>query len=223
MKIKALAKVNLYLKVYKADESTFHPIETLVTLVKDFYDKIKIIKTNDNKDKIFCNIKKLEKENIIFTVLNYLRQEKLIKNFYKIELFKNIPIGSGLGGGTSNAISIYKFLIKKRTLELDEKIASIVGYDSYFFLSGFKTAKAEGYGEKIKKQPTKRQISKKDLILTNINCDTSLVYKMFDEIGHNNEINHLTKTVITLYPQLEKITKLGVMSGSGSTFVINNK
>ena len=47
--------------------------------------------------------------------LKILRKYKLIKNFYKISIKKNIPIFAGLGGGTSNSASIVRYFLKSNT------------------------------------------------------------------------------------------------------------
>ena len=62
--------------------------------------------------------------------LKILRKYKLIKNFYKISIKKNIPIFAGLGGGTSNSASIVRYFLKSNTNnnvllnELEKKVGS---------------------------------------------------------------------------------------------------
>ena len=66
-----------------------------------------------------------------------LRENGLIKKDkkFKITIKKNIPVFSGLGGGTSNAIYILKYFIKKK---LNDKLLKIIekkiGTDSRLFI-----------------------------------------------------------------------------------------
>ncbi|QGS52451.1 hypothetical protein [Spiroplasma tabanidicola] len=221
-KIKAFAKVNLYLEVFPKDSNGYHKINSLITYVKDLYDEI-IIEKNTNEDIVVCNIKELEKTNFIYQVLKILRKNLVIKDFYKITLKKNIPIGAGLGGGTSDAISLAKFF--KCDKVSAEQICKKIGYDSYFFYSKYKTALVSGYGELVSKYKKKITIRKKDLIFTNINCDTKKVYEAFDKLDyeHTEKQNNLTKAACKLYPILNNYLKIGQMSGSGSTFIYKYK
>ena len=57
----------------------------------------------DNKILIKSNIKALEEENIIIDVIKLMEEKSKVKNIgLNINLRKNIPIGAGLGGGSSN-------------------------------------------------------------------------------------------------------------------------
>lgn len=218
MRIKARAKVNLTLKVSKRGSNNYHKIKSLMTIVTNFYDVLKIKQATTTFDEVICKISELEKDNFIYLVLNILREAGEISGYYKVFLKKTIPLGSGLGGGTSDAVALYLKLVKNRTPELDEKIAQAIGYDAYFFLSGHQTALVEGYGEFVTKQEVVK-FKKRQLILTGIKCDTKKVYETFDTLPHNKaEKNHLTAAAIYLYPELEKFSKKGIMSGSGSTF-----
>ena len=40
-----------------------------------------------------------------------MRKRKLISDYYRINVIKKIPVFAGLGGGTSNAATIFKFLV----------------------------------------------------------------------------------------------------------------
>ena len=87
----------------------------------DLYDQIYIkkIKGNDHKilfDGEFSN--GINKKNTVSNLIQILDQKKLLNNEkYLIKIRKNIPLKSGLGGGSMNAASILKYLIKKNKLE----------------------------------------------------------------------------------------------------------
>ncbi|QBQ08210.1 4-diphosphocytidyl-2-C-methyl-D-erythritol kinase [Spiroplasma gladiatoris] len=221
LKIKAYAKVNLYLKVEKKDLTGYHKIESLITYVKNLYDEILILSDKETKDIIVCNKKTLEKNNFLFIVLKILREREIINKFYKIKLKKRIPLGAGLGGGTSDAFFLAKYFTQDK--KILKEIAKQVGYDSFFYISSFHSAIVSSYGEAVKKFENEILIKKKDLILTKVFCDTKKVYENFDyvPVTVNSKYNNLTDSACKLYPELKKYISRGVMSGSGSTFIKN--
>ena len=122
---------------------------------------------------------------------------KLISNYYSITVIKNIPIFGGLGGGTSNAASILKFLLKKKVNEsILNKVSKIIGSDLrlFFYKQGF--LKNLGFIINLKKN------QKLFFVLTQpkIKCSTEAIYskvkkynkkKKFDK----NKINTKNKFI----------------------------
>merc|ERR1712167_239805 len=92
-----------------------HEIQSYFCLI-NLVDKIKLKKIIGKKDIIFFKgpFSKLvnKKNNSIINLLKFLRELKLISNYYSITINKNIPVFGGLGGGTGNAASILKVLLK---------------------------------------------------------------------------------------------------------------
>ena len=115
MRIKSFSKLNLTLRVLNKLKNGMHNIETYSTLV-NIFDEINIKK--NIKDKIIFTGKfrsKInEKKNTIKDTLKILRKNKAINSFYRVSIKKNIPVFAGLGGGTSNAVSIAKYLLKNK-------------------------------------------------------------------------------------------------------------
>jgi 4-diphosphocytidyl-2-C-methyl-D-erythritol kinase len=137
-KLKSYCKINLSLRVVKKLSNGYHNITSLITFCK-IYDLITISKIHNFNDKIIFsgNFKKgiNQKSNSIFRMLSLLRKEKLIKNqSFKINVKKNIPHGSGLGGGSSNAADLLNFLNIKMKLSLSNKklskLARKIGFDT---------------------------------------------------------------------------------------------
>ena len=116
MLLKSYSKINLFLNVNNKIKNGLHEIQSYFCLI-NLSDKIKINLIKKKKDKIIFkgqfnkNIKKTN--NSVINILKLLRKLKLISSYYSIVITKNIPVFSGLGGGTSNATSILKFLLKK--------------------------------------------------------------------------------------------------------------
>ena len=133
------AKINLYLNILGKYPNGFHRIESVIERISIF-DKITVEAIKDPAVIISSNNKQLEtKDNLCF------RAAKLMKSKYKVPyglsifLEKNIPIGAGLGGGSSNAASTLIAINKLfgLGLGLDELyyLGEKLGSDVNFFLS----------------------------------------------------------------------------------------
>ena len=108
------AKINLNLKVIKFDKNLQkHKLSSQIAIIK-LHDVIEIKPSNDlsviyrdtNKKKIFV------KNDIIKKTIKYLDKKYKKKSKFNILVDKKIPIGYGIGGGSSNAASILKYLYK---------------------------------------------------------------------------------------------------------------
>ncbi len=79
-----------------------------------------------------------------------------------IRLRKRIPMGAGLGGGSSNAGSLLRHLVETRRISVDkaEKSALALGADVPFFLTN-RPAWVEGIGEKRTPIPLAPEVTKK--------------------------------------------------------------
>ena len=124
-KIKSYCKINLTLKVIKKLSNGYHNITSLITFCS-LHDNIEIKKIRNLKDKIIFSGKFKKnidrKSNTITKVLNLLRSKKLLKNqFFKINIKKNIPHGSGLGGGSSNAADLLNYFNYRLNLKLSRE------------------------------------------------------------------------------------------------------
>ena len=67
--------------------------------------------------------------NTVLSLLKKLRKLKLISNYYSIIIKKKIPVFGGLGGGTSNAAFVLRFLLKNK---VSEKIFAYLNFDEKF-------------------------------------------------------------------------------------------
>lgn len=137
MVLKSFAKINLSLSVNNKLKSGLHEIQSYYCLI-DLNDKIKISKNKKKKDKIVFNgpfVKDIKKSNnSIADLLGLLRKLKLISGFYSVDVIKNIPVFSGLGGGTSNAAFILKFLLKDKIKKnIFDKVEKLIGSDLRLF------------------------------------------------------------------------------------------
>ena len=244
MILKSYAKINLSLRVLNKLPNGLHDIQSCFFLI-NIYDKIDISKTHFKRDIINFKGKFRSyidsKNNSITKTLKILRERKLLRSYYKVSITKNIPVYSGLGGGSSNAASLIKYLSKKKIKIRDIKnFTKSLGSDlSLFFnkqsyqsgLYNFKKYRKNFHFYFVVLYPhlkcsTKdiynrykfRKMSKRQY-LPSINSDTMLKYLTKDE-------NSLQKVVLKRHPKLKKVLQFiknqkgcyfSRMTGSGST------
>ena len=111
-RINSRAKINLNLNIIrKSKKKKLHLIESLVCFV-NLSDKIYINKSKSKYHKVkFIGkfSKKITKKNTVTKLLSLLDKDNVLKNKYKILVKKEIPLQSGMGGGSMNAEYILKY------------------------------------------------------------------------------------------------------------------
>ncbi len=142
----AFAKVNLTLRILSKLKYGYHRIQSFIIFL-NLKDEIQLIESDLRYDKIIFKGKFSrginKKSNTISKLLKILRAKGFLKNvFFKVIIEKNIPQGSGLGGGSSDAASVLNILKKKYYLKISKKkmidVASQVGSDVPFCIDYFK-------------------------------------------------------------------------------------
>ena len=175
MVLSSYAKINLSLRINSKRKNGLHEIQSYFCLI-NLTDRIKLKEIKEKKDKIFFKgpFSKLvnKNNNSIINLFKFLRKLKLISNYYSITINKNIPVFGGLGGGTGNAASILKVLLRgKVSKSLLNKAVSIIGTDLrlFFYKQGF-----------LSNLKTITHFQKKKLffilIKPNIRCSTKEIY-----------------------------------------------
>ena len=230
IKIKSYCKINLSLKVLKKLNSGYHNIISLITFC-DLHDVISISRIRNLKDEISFSGKFKKginkKSNTITKVLNLLRSIKLLENqAFKINVRKNIPHGSGLGGGSSNAADLLNYFNSKMKLKLSKnkikKLADQIGFDVPVNLEKRNTF-LTGKKGKILRLNQKFKLNLL-IVYPNLICSTKKIYERNRKINLSkpqsifyiknnkklinllkNENNDLEKTVIKIYPKVKKI------------------
>ncbi len=146
----ANAKINLGLRVKFKRDDGFHEIESIFQEI-NFADKLILKKSNEISFDTNSPELKQSETNLCIQAAELLQQSYNIDGL-NIFLDKQIPIGSGLGGGSSDAAEILKSAntlynknVKKKDLK---KMAEQIGSDVPFFIEG-KTSHVSGRGEII--------------------------------------------------------------------------
>lgn len=176
---KSYAKINLHLEVISKRDDGFHEIISLMSKI-DLYDEIFF----DHSDE-FSIVSNIDiEENIMKRAYDLLKEKRDIKGL-KIKLKKNIPMGAGLAGGSSNAYETVRALDKLYNLSLTKKeyfdILLKLGSDCNFFTAK-SAAICTGRGELIEEVS---ELKKYYVLLINpmINISSKEIYEAmeFDE------------------------------------------
>tara|TARA_Y100000588_G_scaffold142176_1_gene156210 strand:- start:67 stop:912 length:846 start_codon:yes stop_codon:yes gene_type:complete len=178
--INSNAKVNIGLKILKERDDGYHNIVTVFQEI-NLFDIISISKKSKGCD-FNSNATWLINDKTNLCVIAYeAMKNKFDIDGVVIDLTKNIPKGSGLGGGSSNAACIMKGIRELYSLNISDKeleeIASQIGADVPFFIRG-SIQLGEGIGDRL--TPLKINISGKYLIIIpDTEIDTSWAYSKF--------------------------------------------
>jgi len=148
----APAKLNLFLHVVGRRPDGYHLLQTAFRLI-DLCDWLRFTPREDGEVGLARAIPGIaEGENLVLRAARLLQSEAGAKAGVEIDLEKNIPIGGGLGGGSSDCATTLAVLNRLWGLALPkEKLAELaltLGADVPFFLFG-RNAFAEGIGERL--------------------------------------------------------------------------
>ncbi len=184
-KIKLLspAKINLYLNILGKYKDNFHRIESIAERIS-LFDEVSLEVTKRKKISINSNIKRLAtKQNIIVKAILLLKKQFDIPFGFDIFLKKNIPVGSGLGGGSSNAASVLIGLNNLLKLNIERKrmydIGAKIGSDVNFFLSESSFALLTERGQNVFPLDIKYRFAH-SIIWPGFSVSTKKIYKNFN-------------------------------------------
>lgn len=135
------AKINIGLNVVEKRQDGFHNIESVFYPIFHFKDILEIVINKDNNEVLFSSsgitIPGKNNENLCIKAYQLLKTDFDIPSV-KIHLHKVIPIGAGLGGGSSDAAFTLKLLNVLFELKLAEeeliRYAQKLGSDCAFFI-----------------------------------------------------------------------------------------
>jgi len=146
------AKLNLFLHIIGRRSDGYHLLQSVFQLI-DWCDTVTLKLIPQNEVRRIDPIPGLAPEqDLVVRAANLLKDFCDIQTGVEISLQKNIPMGAGLGGGSSDAATTLIGLNALWDLKLDKQTLSILGLklgaDVPFFIFG-KNAFVEGVGEQI--------------------------------------------------------------------------
>jgi len=241
---KAYAKLNLYLEVLGKRPDGYHDLWSIFHLIS-LCDELRFEHSESGRIALSCNNQHLpvNEKNLVVKAARLLQDQipgpAGDKPGAKISLTKNIPVGAGLGGGSSDAAAALLGLAELWGMELSpvelHRMALSLGSDVPFFLTGG-TALVTGRGENIKTLDW-RQTYHFVVVYPGFGVSTAWAYKNlkisltkepgFSKIPNYDVLlgpdpkplsnllyNDLEKAVVSPHPQIEQIRRQLVQSGA---------
>lgn len=237
-------KINLGLNVVEKRTDGFHNIETVFYPVL-WRDALEVIE-GKNEFEMIASGRKIEgklEDNIIYKAWQLIKEKRKLPGL-EVYLHKNIPMGAGLGGGSSDAAFFLKLINAKFELKLSsdelKEMASQLGSDCAFFIDNspvLGTGKGDVF-EKISVDLNKYHIL---VVHPGIHSNTREAYEGIVPIKPQRSVkeillsepvsnwkntlsNDFEKSIFRKYPEVEKLKKelyergaiYASMSGSGS-------
>ncbi|ATC94109.1 4-diphosphocytidyl-2-C-methyl-D-erythritol kinase [Pseudoalteromonas tunicata] len=152
LSIIAPAKLNLFLHINGRRPDGYHELETLFVFL-NYGDQLDFTLRTDNQILIECENPELTtQDNLIFKAARLLQNHANITQGITIKLTKKLPMGGGVGGGSSDAATTLLALNHLWHCDFsNEKLAELglqLGADVPVFVKGF-AAIAHGIGEQL--------------------------------------------------------------------------
>jgi len=243
MRLRSLAKINLDLRVLHRRPDGFHELRTIFQTIS-LADSIEV-EYQPGRTKIELKSNLNISDNLILRAADAVMKAARATGFLRFNLIKRIPLGGGLGGGSSNAacvlLALPRLLKKRIRLAKLMELAAELGSDVPFFLMG---GTAVGLGRGTELYPLPDAPSSPGLLITpGIHSSTAAAYAALERKGlpevstdminkfqsvawgaSQEWTNDFEMVVFNQHPQLksmkEKLLKSGarraMMTGSGS-------
>ncbi|MCX7994952.1 MAG: 4-(cytidine 5'-diphospho)-2-C-methyl-D-erythritol kinase [candidate division WOR-3 bacterium] len=222
IKIIAPAKINIGLTILGKRPDGYHNIETTLSTIS-LSDKIFLEKAEKEIEIVSPGLKIPKEENLCYKAARLFLNTFEINSGIKITLQKNIPIGGGLGGGSTDAAGVLKGMREVFNQNIsDEELMNLsrnLGCDVPFFIKGG-AAIARGVGDELKffKLPKMKLIIyypgypistkwayeeyDKSILTSGIEVDNILLEKKKKSRTGMNIVNDFEKIVFKAHPDL---------------------
>ncbi|PMK04630.1 4-(cytidine 5'-diphospho)-2-C-methyl-D-erythritol kinase [Vibrio sp. 10N.261.55.A7] len=210
------AKLNLFLYITGQRDNGYHELQTLFQFV-DHGDDLEITADSSGVITLLNPVEGVATtDNLIWKAATALQEYSGCTLGAKIGINKVLPMGGGIGGGSSNAATVLVALNHLWQLELsDDDLATIglkLGADVPVFVRGF-AAFAEGVGEKLSKaEPEEKwylvikpsvSIATAD-IFTHPNLTRNTEKQPLEKLMNGVYGNDCEKIVRMLYPEVDQ-------------------
>jgi 4-diphosphocytidyl-2-C-methyl-D-erythritol kinase len=188
----ARAKLNLFLAVREARPDGYHELD-MVNVEAGLSDRLTFCDRIVPGIQMRCNNRRipLDERNLVWKAVSLLLGDRPNPGI-RIEIDKRIPVGAGLGGGSSNAAITLRVLNETRSLGRDRdlpELAAQIGSDVPYSLIGG-LCRCRGRGEQVERidvaqssEPWLHVL----LILPNVAVRTAYAYRWLDECGIQDE------------------------------------
>lgn len=235
----APAKLNLFLHITGRRPDGYHQLQTLFQIL-DWGDELRFVVNDSGQIGRTCNIDDVpEAEDICIRAAQLLKSRCGMKKGVQIELLKRIPMGAGLGGGSSDAATVLCALNQLWSCGLTpQQLAELgleLGADVPVFVNGF-SACAQGRGEKLQAVSLGSRFYL--LVFPGVAISTAEVFSHpllkrdsspidMSTVSLQAGRNDCEAVALEMFPELENVRQdlsewgQPYMSGTGSTFFLS--
>jgi 4-diphosphocytidyl-2-C-methyl-D-erythritol kinase len=181
----APAKINLWLRVFNADSSGYHPLDTVFCAI-GLTDTLEVHDGNGLQLEVSGSDVGPIESNLVYRAAVMYYEAIGQSPDVALHLKKRIPSGAGLGGGSSDAATTLLALQERHGHPIDgnllSDIAAHIGSDVPFFLSGSTLARGAGRGDRLSPLPpfAERHVL---LVVPDFPIATADAYRWLDESG----------------------------------------
>jgi len=238
------AKINLRLEVLREREDGYHELRTIFQKIS-LYDTLRFSLTKEKGISIRADNPDLPlgRRNLVYRAIRSMLEATDYRGGVRVEIRKRIPLGAGLGGGSSNAATAMKAMnlllgmgrSRRELMEMGVRLGADI---PFFFLEG--AAVGTGIGERLKRIGLPKVWLV--LIYPNFEVSTRWVYQslVLTKMRFHLNIHELLRTpegisrnlrndlegvVSSKYPQIEAMKRIlcsagalgALMTGSGPT------
>jgi 4-diphosphocytidyl-2-C-methyl-D-erythritol kinase len=235
----APAKLNLFLHITGRHPDGYHELQTLFQIL-DWGDELRFAVNDSGQISRVCNIDVVAPaDDICIRAAHLLKTRCGVRKGVQIDLLKRIPMGAGLGGGSSDAATVLCALNQLWSCGLTrQQLAELgleLGADVPVFVNGY-SAWAQGRGEKLQAVSLGQRFYV--LVFPGISISTAEVFSHpslkrdsrpveMSPIHFQPGRNDCEAVALELYPELKSVMQdLSAwgephMSGTGSTFFLS--
>ncbi|CAM2060067.1 4-diphosphocytidyl-2-C-methyl-D-erythritol kinase [Desulfovibrionales bacterium] len=245
--LKAGCKINISLRITGRRPDGQHILDTTFYPLDKPYDVLTVLPAFPDSGLVFhCTIPDLDTENNL--VVRAYRAFVAATDFapdLDLTLEKHIPVGAGLGGGSSDAACLLRYLnglVSDRALSAAvlRQLAVDLGADVPFFLMGI-PARASGIGDILVPEPISLRGLYLVLACPRIQVATAWAYRAWDELIDDGIIDSLTyysavdniqnfsdtlnlynsfeKVVFLAYPALRRLKEQALAAGAAAALL----
>jgi 4-diphosphocytidyl-2-C-methyl-D-erythritol kinase len=217
MQVIASAKLTLSLRVLGARGDGYHELDALMVTVSEPHDVLEIEPASETSLSVsgpMADGVPEDQSNLVWRALDAIGVRA------RVDLYKGIPAGGGLGGGSADAAAVL------RVFKGDAAVAATLGADVAFCLRGG-AARVRGTGDRLEAvdQPEVAVV----IATPRFSCATAAVFRAWDDLGGPHQgPNDLEAAALHVEPRLQEFKDAvesaagapAVLAGSGSSYAV---
>ncbi|MBI3549787.1 MAG: 4-(cytidine 5'-diphospho)-2-C-methyl-D-erythritol kinase [Elusimicrobia bacterium] len=208
LKIQCPAKVNLFLEVTGKRRDGYHLLQTIFAKI-NLFDSLEVESLETGPIQLTVEqgngaVVPAGEDNLVFRAAAAFRKEFNVKAGVRLLLKKSIPVGAGLGGGSSDAagtlVGMHRAFgpgatkkTKAQAMASMKKIAASLGADVPFFLQDEPFCLGQGIGERLKGLSVAKAPPYMILVYPGSAIPTAGVYKALNRPSRSDVLTRLSQ------------------------------